>query len=155
MNFSSKPIFRSVTLSLFKDAFGRKWSKGVSITLEELVLHLDPVESETMQEALHLIHAHDDGEGDRPEGWPHQECGNQGPAINGSCRWIRSSRVEDVDELGQDQVEEHFRELTVSKRQGPESQVGGSIGHGTEDELDGLNELMDEGLTEGVLVILS
>jgi len=47
-------------------------------------------------------------------------------------------------------VEESFSQLTVSKRQGPKSKVRGSVGDGSEYELDGFNHLMDEGLSEGV-----
>ena len=53
----------SITLSLFQDVLSLQWLVVVTITLEELVLHLDPMESEAMQEALHLIHAHDNCEG--------------------------------------------------------------------------------------------
>ena len=43
----------------------------------------------------------------------------------------------------------------MSKREGPETQVGGSVRNSSEHELDGLNQLMDESLTEGLGVLLS
>jgi hypothetical protein len=39
----------------------------------ELVLELDPMETEAMQEAFKQVHAHDNGEGHCPEDWPQNE----------------------------------------------------------------------------------
>jgi hypothetical protein len=43
---------------------------------------------------------------------------------------------------------EHSCELTVSKRQSPETKVRGSVGDCTKGKLDRLNELMDEDISE-------
>lgn len=107
-----------------------------------------------MQEALHLIHAHNDRECNRPECWPHDESGNESPGINVSGSCLKISRVEHVNKLGKDQVEEDFRKLSVSKRKGPKSKVRSSIGDSSKNEFDGLNKLVNEGLTEAVFMIL-
>ena len=44
-----------------------------------------------------------------------------------------------------------LRKLRVSKRQGPETEVGGSVGNHTKNELNGLNSLVDEDLSKSVL----
>ena len=41
-----------------QDCFNGEWCKLVPISLEELCLELDPVKSESVQEALHHVHAH-------------------------------------------------------------------------------------------------
>lgn len=107
-----------------------------------------------MQEALHLIHAHDDRECNRPECWPHDECSNESPGNNVSATWIKVSRIEHVNKLGKDQVEEDFRKLSVSKRKGPKSKVRSSIGDSSKNEFDSLNKLVNEGLTEAMFMIL-
>ena len=44
-------------------------------------------------------------------------------------------------------------ELGVSKRKGPKTKVGGSIGNHTQDELDSLDGLVDKDLTKAVIVV--
>ena len=60
---------------------------------------------------------------------------------------------EDVDELREDEVEEHLGQLTVRKRQGPKTQVGSSVGHGTKHEFDGMDHRVDKGVAEGVITL--
>ena len=43
------------------------WLEGNSLATEELVLELDPVQSERMEEALQEIHAHQHCEGNAKE----------------------------------------------------------------------------------------
>jgi hypothetical protein len=102
-----------------------------------------------MQEALHLVHAHNDSECNRPEGWEQEEAENK-------CHWdcFTFSEVDshstfvDTEIVLNDQVEEHFRKLSVSKRKSPKSEVGSSVGNGSKDELNGLNKLMDKCFTK-------
>lgn len=42
----------------------------VALTVEELVLELDPMESDGMESALHDIHHHQDSHSHAPEGEP-------------------------------------------------------------------------------------
>ena len=39
---------------------------------------------------------------------------------------------------------EDSRQLTMSKGEGPQTQIGSSIGDGTQDELNGLDQLVDK-----------
>jgi hypothetical protein len=43
----------------------------------------------------------------------------------------------------------------MCKRQGPESQVGSCVGNGSKDELNSLDHLMDESLSEGMVVMIN
>ena len=52
----------------------REWDELVSLALVELVLELNPVETQVMQEALHHIHKHQYKEGNcrkQKEGYNH------------------------------------------------------------------------------------
>jgi hypothetical protein len=49
---------------------------------------------------------------------------------------------------------EHGGELRVGERQGPQTQVRGSVGDGSEHELDGVDDLVDENLVEVELLFL-
>jgi hypothetical protein len=51
----------------------REWLELVSLSLVEFVLELDPMKTEGMQEALEQVHAHEDGERNRPEDWPQND----------------------------------------------------------------------------------
>ena len=48
---------------------------------------------------------------------------------------------------------EDSSKLGVSKRKGPKTEVGGGVGNHTQNEFDGLDGLVDEDLTEAVLVV--
>jgi len=60
---------------------------GVEVTLssKELVLELNPMESDGMESTLHDIHHHQDGHGDSPEGEPHDK-GSEDSQNEGSVR---------------------------------------------------------------------
>ena len=47
---------------------------------------------------------------------------------------------------------EDLGELGMGEGEGPETEVGGGVGDGAEDELDGLDELVDDGLGDEELV---
>lgn len=50
----------------------------VTLSVEELVLELDPVKSDGMEAAFHDIHHHEDGHGHSPEGEPNDEGSDDG-----------------------------------------------------------------------------
>jgi len=50
----------------------------VTLSLEELVLEFDPMESDSVEGALHDIHHHQDCHGDSPEGEPQDERSKDG-----------------------------------------------------------------------------
>jgi hypothetical protein len=104
------------------------------------------METEGVQEALERIHQHEDAEGDGPEDWPRNNTED-----NGSSDVLLS---EDSAVLLHEQVHEHLSQLTMGKGQSPESQVGSSVRNCSEHELNGLNHLMDEHLSERVSLIL-
>jgi len=124
---------------------GSEGERNVQVTgtLEELVLELDPMETESMEEALEDIHHHEHGKSHSHEGEPEDESGD------GKADGRRARGPGDSQEL----LQEHFSELGVSKGQGPETKVGSGVGNSSEDEFDGLNELMDEDLTNGVVIV--
>ena len=132
---------------MLQNILGLEWFKLVTITLEELVLHLDPVKSETMQEAFHLVHAHNHSKCNRPESWVHKETSKD-------CS-TNTGRFVDTNIVLDDQVEEHFRKLTVSKRKSPESEVRSSVGDGSENKLNGFNQLVDECFSERMVMVWS
>ena len=118
----------SFRLSLLQNLLSLKWFKLVAITLVELVLHLDPVESKAMQEAFHLVHAHNDSKCNGPENWEQNEAENKSQrncSSSSSCH--ATSTFVNTDVVLDNQVEEDFRELTMSKRKSPESEVRSSV----------------------------
>jgi len=44
----------------FKHAFVSIWLKSIAFTLEELVLELNPVKSNSVESTLEAVHAHQD-----------------------------------------------------------------------------------------------
>ena len=66
----------SVSLSLhffLEDCFEGEWTELVACALVELVLELDPMKSQSMQEALQGIHAHKHEEGEGEESQVQEE----------------------------------------------------------------------------------
>lgn len=57
------------------------------------------------------------------------------------------------DSGDEDAPPEHGGELGVRQGQGPEAEVGGSVGDGAKDELDGFNALVHKQLAESVLLV--
>ena len=51
-------------------------------------------------------------------------------------------------------IEEHLGQLAVGKRQGPQPQVGGRVGNRSQHKFDGLDGLMNEGLSKRVVMVL-
>ena len=146
------PIDLKLDLSLIvardhvvQDSSVRVRLEKVAVTLVELVHVLDPVKSEAMEEALQAVHEKDDAEGSAPEGVVAEDGKNN--------RHGKTGLLECVSELGEGEVEEHLGELTVCKGEGPESQVGSSVGDGTKHELNGLDQGVDHGGTEAVLTL--
>ena len=91
-----------------------------------------------MEEALHDVHQHQNTKGDaRPDRESYKEC-HHGSRLQG---WKH------------DLVEEDFGELTVSKTQCPESQIRGCVTHGTQSELNSLDQLMYHHFSEGKLAV--
>jgi len=125
---------------LLEDVLTVEGQVHVASTLEELVLELDPVETQSMQKALKHIHQHKHTEGYSHEGEPDDE-GTDG---------LGGDRVlwEGVPWHLQDLLQEHKGELGVSEGESPQTQVGGSVGDGTKHELDGLNQLVDSQLSQ-------
>ena len=121
------------------------WTECVPLALEELVLELNPVKTESVQHALQGIHAHQHEEGHPPEDGPANDAADDGCSI---------ARISYHDAL-EGQVEEHLSQLGVGKRQSPQSEVGGSVGHSSQHELNGLDQLMNKHLAEVVGVTLS
>lgn len=107
--------------------------EGVTISLEELVHVFDPVETEGVKECREGLENHENTNGGTQEDSP------DGPSDEG----VHGETV-----LGQTEIPEDGSELGVSKRQGPETEVGSGVGNGTENELNSLNDLMDESLAE-------
>lgn len=114
------------------------------------------MESEAMQEAFHLIHAHKNCKCDRPEHWEQDEtiedCLNQCSTFC-CCQWTCTNSLVNTNVLWDDQVEEYFGKLSMGKWESPESEVRSSVRDSSKNELDGLNHLMNEGFTKGVVVI--
>jgi len=54
----------------------RIWSEGIAFSLEELVLELDPMETQGVQEALKHVHHQKHGRGNSHEGEPNKEGTN-------------------------------------------------------------------------------
>lgn len=116
----------------------------VTLTVEELVLELDPMESDGMESALHDIHHHQDSHGNAPEGEPKQEGFEDYPDEAGAGT---------MPSFGETLLEEHFTQLGMSKGESPQSEVRGSVRDSSEDELDGLDHLMDKEASERVVVV--
>jgi len=66
-------IVSSLGQNILQDGLVSEWLEGISITFVELVLELDPMETEGMQEALKGVHAHEYTETNTPEGWEGEE----------------------------------------------------------------------------------
>merc|ERR1719272_2299614 len=115
----------------------------VTLSLEELVLEFDPMESDGMKSALHDIHHHQDGHSHGPEGEPHDEGADDST----------DKALIGTPSQGETLFEEDSSELRVSKGESPQSEVRGSVGDRSENKLDGLNHLMDEKSAEGVVVL--
>lgn len=98
-------------------------SKLVTLTVVELVLELDPVETKSMQVTLQGIHNQKDEKSDQ------REEDEENIKSNGITR--RKTRFKNL-------TPEDFRQLRVSKRQSPETEVGSSMRNTTQAVLNSL-----------------
>ncbi len=110
-----------------------------ALPLEELVLELDPVQTQGVQRALQQVHHHQHEDRRSHE---HEE-----PEEKRQHRTALEARNQTV-------VKEHLGQLRVGKRQSPKTQVGGSVRNGSQHELNRLNQLVDHHFAELVAVVL-
>jgi hypothetical protein len=90
---------------------------------DEMLAHgLDPVETQRVQHGTGALHddKHSDGE-EEPDGEEHE---NGDDALDAGH----------AEGVGEGHGPQHDRELLVSKGQGPETEVGGGVGHAVEAE---------------------
>jgi len=115
------------------------------------------METQSMQEALENIHNHQNSESDSHESEPEEE----GHDTNSPNRLVLlSQRLTIFNYFGalnrlpvhvEHLSEEDEGELGMGKWQSPKTQVRGGVRHGTENELNGFNHLMDEGFSEATM----
>ena len=91
-------------------------SELVTLTLIELVLEFDPVETKSVQVALQGIHNKQDEKSNE------REEDKEDVKHNGVTRG--KTRLQDL-------IPEDFRQLRVSQGQSPETEVRGSVGNTT------------------------
>jgi len=93
-----------------------------------------------MQETFHGIHTHDDTNRDRHEEVHSNEDDNSVGADDTSSNGF---------------LQKDSSQLTVSKRQSPQTEVRSSVRNATQNELDGFNDLMNSNFTDIVLLMSS
>ena len=113
-------------------------AKFVALTFEEFSLEFNPMKSQHVEEALHDVHQHQNPKGDAGPNWESYEECYHGSRLQG---WKH------------DLVEEDFGKLTVSETQCPESQIRGCVTHGTQSELNSLDQLMYHDFSEVKLAV--
>ena len=101
---------------LFQLILEVEWGEPVPLSLVEFVLEFDPMQAEGVKEALHHVHGHKYTNG---EGHPHEvadpdaeECASNGVGLKGGHDGV---------------LQEHSCKLTVSEREGPQTEVRGSV----------------------------
>ena len=127
----------SLGTGIINDLLERVRSETDTIGAKELVLELDPVKTEGVKEALKDIHHEKNAERDASEDAVADE-GCEPVNVEGGNHGLLP---EDGGKLG------------VGKRKSPKTKVGSGVGNHTQDELDGLDGLVDDDLTEAVLVV--
>ena len=91
--------------------------EGITVTLVEFVLELNPVETQRMQCALQSIHKHENTKVDTPESRPHDDATNY-------CHSITLAAYDHVIAHNlHGQIEEDLSQLRVCKGQCPESEI--------------------------------
>jgi len=120
----------------------------VTLSLEELVLELNPMESDGMETTLHDIHHHEYSHSNTPEGEPQNEgsenCLPEGVGtITSGLPCYRESLLN-----------EHSTQLRMGKRKSPKSEVRGGVRHRSENKLNCLDHLMDEQSSERVVMLV-
>jgi hypothetical protein len=128
---------KALTLRVRNDLLEGVRREADTISVEKLVLELDPVKTKGVKEALEHIHHEQDTKGDTGK---HTETK------------VGSEPV-DVEGGKHSLLPENSGELGVSKGQSPETEVGSSVGNHTKNELNGLNSLVDENFSKSVLIV--
>jgi hypothetical protein len=105
--------------------------------LEELVLEFYPMKTKGVQKGRNGLHAEQDS-----------PC-QSGPSTETDPG---RDRIGDCEREKSDTLEEDFRELRMGQRKSPKTKVRGSVRNGTENELDGVDHLMDKDLVEIKLI---
>ena len=95
--------------SCFQDLAEFEWIEWVAFTFEELVLELDPMQTQGVQEALQEVHAHEDAKGNCPQYRPKYYS-----FYNRNYEVLRSENLRPKWQL-----EESISQLRVRQRQGP------------------------------------
>ena len=107
---------------LLKKGLEAERLKRYTITNEMLAHGLDPVQTQRVQHGTSTLHDDKDGDGEEEPDGEEDEDGDDA---------LHAGHAEGV---GQSHGPQHNRELLVSKGQGPETEVGGSVGHTVEAE---------------------
>ena len=119
-----------------------EWREEISRPLVELGLELDPVEPERVEEGGEALHeAEDCHSEDGPEGEDHIDGDGPGIVVEPECNLEHHA----PENLGQ---------LCVGQGQGPETEVGGGVGHRAKDILDSVDPLVDHDLAETLLSVV-
>ena len=149
----SKNVLASLLTSVFRfhdqllDAIR---GKGITFSLVELALELNPMQTECVQEALQHIHTKKHGTGDSEPCCVHE-------VEHETCCVDRATIVfgRHIETHTQRLLEENERELLMCQGQSPDTQVRGRVRNTAEDELDRLDDLMDEDFTELELLVVA
>jgi len=120
----------------------------VTLSLEELVLELNPMESDGMETTLHDIHHHEYSHSNTPEGEPQNEGSDN--CLKKGCGTITSGLPCYRESL----FNEHSTQLRMGKRKIPMSLVSGGLRHRSENKLNCLDHLMDEQSSERIVMLV-
>jgi hypothetical protein len=108
--------------------FENHWCEWNSSALEELVLELDPVQTQSVKRTLEQVHAHQHTEG----------CAHEYEESE-----VENDYVATLEAWHETVIEEHLGQLRMGKTKGPKSQITGSVRDCSKNELDGLDQLMN------------
>jgi hypothetical protein len=107
---------------LFQHELEAEWLESNTLSNEMLAHRLDPVETQRVQHGARTLHDNQDGDGEEePDGEEDEDGENAGDAGH-------------AEGVGEGHGPEDDRELLVSKRQRPETEVRGSVGDTVEAE---------------------
>ena len=128
----------SITLGILDDLLEGVRGEANTISLEEFVLELNPVQTESMQETFQDIHHQQDTKGDSSK---HSKSNVGGKPVH-----VQSGK--------HGLLPKHSGKLRVSKGKGPKTEVRGSVGDHTKNKLNGLNGLVDDNLTKSMFIVM-
>lgn len=111
----------------------------MSIRLEELVLEFHPLQSQSMQKALHQVHAHQDPDRHVDENGPANEYSDKGATFNSTTNRL---------------FKENLSQLTMGQTQSPQSKVRGGVGNTSQNKLNGLDDLVDKDFAEFEFLVM-